>query len=330
MKLYCFIVILFIGLLSCKKEDKKKLNNISEKLNTSISDSNSHIDSVISHNKSKKHSNLLVKKDSLINLNHSDSKNAHRHDSATKERNDHNKIFRLKSDKGIAKDSSNKYYIYLSFDDGPQLPGTYNCKNILEKYNVRATFFMIGVHNTGLVREKLVDSLNDNPLFIVCNHSDTHANNKYSLFYKNAKNALQDFLTAESKLKLKHKLARLPGRNTWAVNHQIKGESSAFDVAKKLDSIGYSIFGWDLEWRFVHSNIPVESASEMIKKVKNTLKSGRTHYPNSIVILMHDRMFDKPQYADSLQKFISALKNDKQYIFETLDKYPILSAKKIK
>lgn len=327
MKLYCFTVILFIGLISCKKENKKNINTLSERPHTSISGSNSYTDTVTSHDKQKKHIDHHVNKDSTIN--HTHNKN-NRSDSAAKERKNEIKIAGIKSDKKAVKDSLNKYYIYLSLDDGPQLPGTYNCKHILEKYNVKATFFMIGVHNTGVVREKLVDSINNNPLFIVCNHSDTHANNKYSLFYKNAKNALQDFIKAESKLNLKHKIARLPGRNTWSVNHQIKGESSAFSVAKKLDSIGYSVYGWDLEWRFVHSNIPVESATEMIKKVKNTLKSGRTHSPNSIVILVHDRMFDKPQYADSLQKFISALKNDKQYIFETLDNYPVLSHERVK
>ena len=310
MKLYCFILLSFIGILSCTK-DKNEIKNKSEESHISNPDLNSSLKKT---DKTKNHKT----DDSLIQI-----KNPHKLDKSTKNNKD---SLKLKTHKGLAKDSSNKYYVYLSLDDGPQLPGTNNCRNILEKYNIRATFFMIGQHNSGIVQEKLVDSINHNPLFIVCNHSNSHANNKYSLFYKNSKTAFQDFITAENKLKLKHKIARLPGRNTWAVNHEIKGESSAFNVAKKLDSIGYSVYGWDLEWRFVHTNIPVESATEMIKKVKNTLKYGKTHSPNSIVILVHDRMFNKPQYADSLQKFISVLKEDKHYIFETLDNYPSLSS----
>lgn len=327
MKLYCFTVILLISLLSCKKEDNKKINALPEKNVTHVTSISDTIGT--HHNNSKDTTIHHGKKDSLTKPAHPNNKNSYKSDSVAKKNKDQDKFTETRHHhKGIVKDSSDKFYIYLSLDDGPQLPGTHNCKSILEKYNVRATFFMVGVHNTGIVREELVDSINNNPLFIVCNHSDTHANNKYSLFYKNAKSALQDFLRAEGKLNLKHKIARLPGRNTWAVNHQIKGETSAFNVAKKLDSIGYSVYGWDLEWRFVHSNIPVESATEMIKKVKYTLNNGKTHSPNSIVILVHDRMFNKPQYADSLQKFISALKSDKHYIFETLDKYPIKSLEK--
>ncbi|MDR1876388.1 MAG: polysaccharide deacetylase family protein [Flavobacteriaceae bacterium] len=223
----------------------------------------------------------------------------------------------------IVKDSS-KYYIYFTLDDGPQLPGTQICKDILEENNIKATFFMVGTHNVGAKRKNLVDSINNNPLFIVSNHSDTHGfRNRYSTFYNNPKSSLQDFITAESKLAIKHKIARLPGRNTWAINNKLKGESSAFGVARKLDSLGYSVYGWDVEWKFIHGNVPVESATEMIKKVENTLKRGRTYRSNSIVILVHDRMFEKPQYADSLRKFITVLGSNDKYIFETLDNWNI-------
>jgi len=43
---------------------------------------------------------------------------------------------------------------------------------------------------------------------------------------------------------------------------------------------------------------------------------------NNLVILVHDRMFAKQQYADSLTKFITLLKEDKRYTFETIDHYP--------
>lgn len=227
----------------------------------------------------------------------------------------------------IPRDTS-KYYIYFTLDDGPQLPGTENCKKILTDSQTKATFFMIGLHDTGNKNSRIVDSLNNNPLFIVANHSDTHGfRNKFKFFYQNPDSALKDFMKAENKLNIKHKIARLPGRNTWAINHKFKGESSGFSVAKKLDSIGYSVYGWDMEWRFTHGkNTPVQSATQMVKDVKHQLTKGKTYHPKSIVILVHDRMFDKPQYADSLKKFITTLKNDNEFIFDTLDNYPTYSS----
>ena len=40
---------------------------------------------------------------------------------------------------------SSKYYIYLSFDDGPQ-HGTVTCYDLCRKEQVKASFFMVGLH----------------------------------------------------------------------------------------------------------------------------------------------------------------------------------------
>ncbi|MDR3272476.1 MAG: polysaccharide deacetylase family protein [Flavobacteriaceae bacterium] len=229
------------------------------------------------------------------------------------------------AEKVVMVKDTGKCYIYLTLDDGPQLPGTLNCKNILQENNIKATFFMIGEHYFGKEKELLVSSIEHDPLFLVANHSNTHAfHNKYSYFYKCVDSSVLDFEKAEHTLNLKSKIARLPGRNTWMVNKQLKGESSAFHVAKKLDSMGYSVYGWDIEWRFKNGDIPIESASQMIKVVENAMKNNRTHQHKSVVILAHDRMFGKPQYADSLRKFITALKKDDRYVFETLENYDSL------
>jgi len=215
-----------------------------------------------------------------------------------------------------------KCYIYLTLDDGPQPPGTNNCKSILEKNQIKATFFMVGEHYSGKERKELADSIEQNPLFLVANHSETHAfHNKYATFYKTPENSVLDFEKAEQKLNLKYKIARLPGRNTWALNNQLKGQASGFSVAKKLNDLDYSVYGWDVEWTFNKSNAPEKGAAQMVKEVKNALKTNQTHQHKSVVILAHDRMFGTPQYADSLSKFITMLKEDDQYVFETLENY---------
>jgi hypothetical protein len=46
------------------------------------------------------------------------------------------------------------------------------------------------------------------------------------------------------------------------------------------------------------------------------------------VILSHDRLFEKPQYVDSLRKLIQVLKSDKRNAFETIDHYPMVMRNK--
>jgi len=44
---------------------------------------------------------------------------------------------------------SSKRYIYLTWDDSPQPPGTVNCKNVFREQGVKATFFAVGFNQVG-------------------------------------------------------------------------------------------------------------------------------------------------------------------------------------
>ncbi|MBN1474187.1 MAG: polysaccharide deacetylase family protein [Syntrophaceae bacterium] len=46
----------------------------------------------------------------------------------------------------ISRGNSGKNYVALTFDDGPSKPTTNNILNLLDKYNVKATFFVSGVN----------------------------------------------------------------------------------------------------------------------------------------------------------------------------------------
>lgn len=70
--------------------------------------------------------------------------------------------------------------------------------------------------------------------------------------------------------------------------------------------------------------LPRESASEMVREVNYSFDQHKTNSPGAIVILAHDRMFAKQQYADSLAKFIAMLKLDPRNVFETIDHYPMV------
>jgi peptidoglycan-N-acetylglucosamine deacetylase len=215
---------------------------------------------------------------------------------------------------------SSKRYIFLTWDDAPQPPGSNISKRVFHDQGVKATFFMVGMHQTDNRRKSFVDSIrNAYPEFLLANHSQTHGfQNKYKQFYSMPDSAVKDFLKAEQELNIPVKIIRLPGNPTWANNGQIKGPKSTLPVAQKLDALGYHLVGWDVEWEFVGGSKP--------KK----LDEGNTYAPNCLVLLAHDRMFAKQPYTDSLIKFIAELKKDNRNVFETIDHYPLVQTPKSK
>ncbi len=227
---------------------------------------------------------------------------------------------------------SSKRYIYLTLDDSPQPPGTVNCKNVFRAEGIKATFFSVGFNQVGPFKKRLIDSIrNGYPQFLLANHSFSHGfNDKYSKFYApaNTDSALNDFLKNEKELGVPVKIIRLPGNNTWAFNGNIQGQKANTELVKKLDAMGYQIVGWDLEWgQQGKKKEPRESAEEMVKRINQKFEDGSTNQQNAIVILSHDRLFEKKQFADSLSRFIDLLKADKRNVFETIDHYPGMQKK---
>lgn len=225
---------------------------------------------------------------------------------------------------------SSKRYIFLTWDDAPQPPGTVNCKNVFRKEGIKATFFVVGFNQVGPLKKRVIDSLrNDYPEFLIANHSFSHGfKDNYKKFYQFTDSALNDFLKNESELQIPVKIIRLPGRNTWAANGKIHGQEAKTPLIVKLDGLGYKIIGWDLEWSQKKGmKAPQESADEMVKRVNQKFEDGNTNEQNALVILSHDRLFEKSQFADSLSRFISILKQDPRNVFETIDHYPSVQRK---
>jgi peptidoglycan/xylan/chitin deacetylase (PgdA/CDA1 family) len=222
---------------------------------------------------------------------------------------------------------SSKRYIFLTWDDSPQPPGTVNCRAVFQSEGVKATFFSVGFNQVGPWKKRLIDSLrNGYPQFLLANHSFSHGfNDKYAKFYSSSftDSALNDFLKNEAILKIPVKIIRLPGNNTWASNGEIHGQKANNPLIIKLDSLGYKIIGWDMEWgQQSKMKAPKESATEMVKRINQHFDEGNTNQPNTIVILSHDRLFEKKAFVDSLTRFITLLKEDKRNVFETIDHYP--------
>lgn len=222
-----------------------------------------------------------------------------------------------------------KKYIYLTFDDGPQ-PGTMNVYHTLKALGVKGTFFMVGLHATfGKKMHEIVDSIRAGyPDILLANHSYTHANGHYMSFYHHHEACFEDFMKAQKSLGVERKYIRLPGNSGWVLSTGIKAHDLVRPVCKMLDSAGYSVFGWDLEWSFKRDpagpgSVPVQSADRMIRMVENAVNDHHTHKRNALVLLTHDRMFHRDNYRDSLYKVINVLKTrHPEYVFETVENYP--------
>jgi peptidoglycan-N-acetylglucosamine deacetylase len=222
---------------------------------------------------------------------------------------------------------SSKRYVFLTFDDSPQPPGTNNCKHVFADQGVKATFFLVGMHTEfDPRRHKMLDSLRDGyPETLIANHSYSHGfRNHYRNYYAHPDSAVRDLLRAQALMNVPVKIIRLPGSNAWVGKGENKGPGSTRAVRDKLDSMGYEVIGWDVEWSRKGGQLPRESASEMVREVNYSLDQHKTNTPGAVVILAHDRMFAKQQYADSLARFIAILKQDPRNVFETIDHYPMV------
>lgn len=226
--------------------------------------------------------------------------------------------------KPVQYDTSKKY-IYLTFDDGPQ-NGTLACADVCKKLNMKATFFMVGQHASSPHLKQIVKNIKCSyPLLLLANHSTTHANGRYKYFYNHEYMALNDFLKAQETLSVPYKIIRLPGNTSWVRENQLRANKSTKPVCKLLDSVGYNILGWDVEWNFNHKTAnPVQTPEKLLSQVNAALATNDLNEKNHLVILTHDRMFRNPAYTDSLAKFITLLQQNKNFVFETMDNYPKL------
>lgn len=218
---------------------------------------------------------------------------------------------------------SNTKYLYLSFDDGP-LFGTSACIAICENENVQASFFQIGLHQSrSKWGKKLYNRILSRPdLFLLGNHSFSHTYGKYVQFYKQPDSALADFIYAANVLKTTNNIVRLPGNNGWRTDSIQFSSKMVRPLLHKLDSAGFNVVGWDLEWQYTSKGRPIQSAAFMAKMVDSmfALKANKTK--NHLVVLMHDHMFRNETDSAQLVEFIQLLKSGNQYQFARLDAYP--------
>lgn len=201
----------------------------------------------------------------------------------------------------ISNNTSNKNkVIYLTFDDGP---GQYTQKvlNTLNKYGVKATFFVTHQFSSYVPLIKKEHEAGHS----VAVHSYTHEWN----VYKSVDAYVKDFNKMNADIEKytgsKSKLFRFPGGSSNTISRKYaKGVVKA--IASKMTSDGYVYFDWDVD----SGDAAGASRSKIYSNVVNGVARCK-----QCVVLMHDI---KPNTVNELDNILKTL-TSKGYKFGTLN-----------
>lgn len=191
-------------------------------------------------------------------------------------------------------------YIALSFDDGPDAKYTPQILDILKKYDIKATFFVIGSNaekQSGLLIREIAEG---HEIGI-----HTYSHKKMSVL---GVDALKDEISRTAEI-IKDagytpSLFRAPGGEIW------------FDGIDLANSMGYTVALWS--WRMDTRDWAGESAENISSVVLNNLRGGD-------IALMHDYNYATGHTTEALEIIIPRLLA-KGYRFVTVSELYALSA----
>jgi peptidoglycan/xylan/chitin deacetylase (PgdA/CDA1 family) len=183
--------------------------------------------------------------------------------------------------------------IYLTFDDGPTPEITERVLEILDKHQIKATFFCIGdnVRKNPEIVQKIISKHHS-----VGNHTYSHLKGWKTKTKTYISNTEACEIKLNSLFKIRNsKLFRPPyGKITpWQ--------------SYKLRTLGYKIIMWDVLSKDYDASISAEMCYE---NVVNTVSSGS-------IIVFHDSNKAKENVLNSLEKTIETLKS-KGFNFEKI------------
>jgi peptidoglycan/xylan/chitin deacetylase (PgdA/CDA1 family) len=197
--------------------------------------------------------------------------------------------------------SSDKKMAYLNFDDGPS-ELTLKILDILDKYNIKATFFV--VYKDDEVSLSIYKEIVKRGHTIGM-HSSSHV---YKQIYSSVDSYLDDIDKLYKHLynvtDIKPNIFRFPGGSINTYNMNIYQEIIAEMIRR-----GFVYYDWN-----VSSGDAIENAKKgsIIKNVENGCQNR-----NNVIILMHDSKYKKNTY-EALPDIIKYLNNN-NYNIEKLD-----------
>ena len=190
---------------------------------------------------------------------------------------------------------------YITIDDGPS-KFTDQMIKTLNKYNVKATFFMIDGNMKEYPQQVKNIIKNGNTAGF---HSVSHDIHK---LYVTSTSAKEEFDTNDQtfyKITGKHsKVIRIP--------YGSKPYTPQASYQALVDA-GYKIWDWDLDTEDWRSN-----SSQIVQNVKNHIKNRKGEDKDHLVVLMHAKK-QSAEALDSVLKFLS----DEGYEFAPVDQNQI-------
>lgn len=182
-------------------------------------------------------------------------------------------------------------YVYLTFDDGPSTQ-TKRIIEILDEYNVTATFFVVGAEDEKSIElyKSIVESGNSIGL-----HSYTH---DYEKVYANVESFADDVQRISDLVYnatgVRSKLYRFPGGSSNAIADDINV------FINYLNENGYTYYDWNSSSRDAASAMPAK------EDIINTVMA-ETEGKDNVVVLMHDSI-RKESTVEALPELIEKLK----------------------
>lgn len=163
--------------------------------------------------------------------------------------------------------------IYLTFDDGPSYH-TPRLLNILAKYNVKATFFVVGTASIGYIDDIHAGG------HTVALHTNTH---NFKSVYSSVDAYYEDLYAIQNKVYnatgVRSNLIRFPGGSSNTVSRNYcKGIMS--QLTKSVEALGFRYFDWNVD---SYDAGGAYTAEQVFKNVTNGVKGNRYS-----VVLQHD------------------------------------------
>ena len=193
--------------------------------------------------------------------------------------------------KAVCKGSDKKKVIALTFDDGPDELMTPKVLDVLKRYDIKATFFLIGTKvdkNPDIVKRIVEEG------HIVANHTYTHS----GLFPLSGKQKVkQELQKCNESIKNAIGVYPLLFRPPFGVTNPI--------IGKAVNVVGLRTIGWSIRSL---DTINSKTRAEICRAVESKLHPGA-------IILLHDRCTKSDELLESIIQ--AALKNN--YNFISLD-----------
>jgi len=205
-----------------------------------------------------------------------------------------------------------KKVVYLTFDDGPSTTNTLGILDILDRYNIKATFFTLGksIEANEEAKEILKETVKRG--HAIANHTYGH---DYSYLYPNktmnVDNIVSDLKKSENSMKevlgkdFSTRVIRLPGGYwSWEGRTPMK---------EAMEQDGY----YNVDWNALNKDAEgkPKNADELLQSAKDTIEVLGPN-ADSVVLLMHDT-YGKEETVKSLPQIIEYLQG-KGFEFRTI------------